>query len=105
MAKTDFEIRSILDATITADVFAWRDAAVATVAAERDAVLAKLSEIETELADPSPTVAKVKAAAERTELQRKKQAIRDNINRLNAEKASQQAELDALNANGGGAGK
>lgn len=94
---TDFEVQT-QSGQLWLKLVEWRDAAVAIVAAERDALAAKVIEIEKELSDPSPTVAKVRAAAEKTELARKKQAVRDAIDKLNAEKALKQAELDALNA-------
>lgn len=86
-------------------LIAGSDAAVATVAAERDALADKLRDIELKLDDPDASKDDVKAEKEKTAKQRQRQALRDELDKINVSKVEVQAKLDALDAKAGGAGK
>jgi len=73
--------------------------------AERDAALAKLDALESHLDKPDATIEDVKAEKEKTVKQRQRQALRDELDKINASKVEVQAKLDALDAKAGGAGK
>jgi len=104
MAKTDLQIQSE-SGQLWIDLVPWRDASVAVVAAERDAALAKLDALESHLDKPDATIEDVKAEKEKTVKQRQRQALRDELDKINASKVEVQAKLDALDAKAGGAGK
>lgn len=70
--------------------------AVAAVAAERDAEIAKLAEIESELADPEVTIKKVRDAHERTVKQRERAKLQAKRAELETETAQVVAALDLL---------
>lgn len=70
--------------------------AVAVVAAERDAALAKLAEIESELADPEVTIKKVRDAHERTAKQRERAKLQAEKVELETKTAQVVAALDLL---------
>lgn len=64
--------------------------------AERDAALAKLAEIESELADPEVTIKKVRDAHERTEKQRERAKLQAEKLELETKTAQVVAALDLL---------
>ena len=100
MPLTDFEVQ-----TKYADYIPlrdWRDAAVAVVAAERDAALAKLAAVEAQLAKPEATVDDVRAEFEKSDKARRRKAIQDELDKIEASKAEKQAELDKLDEKAGG---
>ncbi len=107
MAKTLAEINAILGPTDAADltaiikavkdaVTASYDDIVAVVTAERDAALTKLADIEAKLNDPDATKDDVKEEHEKTEKQRRKRQLDDELDKLDEERAKKQAELDEL---------
>ena len=79
------------------------DAAVdARVAAERDAAMAKLVDIQAKLDDPASTKDDVKYESKKSDKARKRAAIRAELDRIDADKAAKQAELDELDAKASG---
>ena len=101
MAKTDLQIQSE-SGQLWIDLVPWRDAAVTAVAAERDAALAKLADITEFIANPVATIEGAREELEKSDKARKRAAIRAELDKLDADKAKKQVELDELDAKAGG---
>jgi len=97
MALTDFEIQTACAIEgLFPKVLAWRDAAVAVVAAERDALADKLRDIELKLDDPDASKEDVKAEKEKTAKQRQRQALQAEKLELETKTAQVVAALELL---------
>ena len=95
--QTASELKALID-SLDARVAS----AVAVVAAERDAAMAKLVDIQAKLDDPASTKDDVKYESKKSDKARKRAAIRAELDRIDADKAAKQAELDELDAKASG---
>ncbi len=95
MAKSDFQIQSE-SGQLWKDLLEWRAEAVASVALERDAAIAKCSAIEAKAKDPDATKEDIAAEADKAAQARELEELQKLMEAKQQEEADIQAKIDAL---------